>query len=132
MRVHAALVAAFAKVLRASADEILGLQKPSPNGHTKDRRFVRRLEKIDQLSKRDRADAPRHDRRVPGQNCQTDPRLTSRARRVPTDLDRTHASRPLGRRARLSREASGPARGAHGHARQAGAPRACPDASRPA
>jgi transcriptional regulator with XRE-family HTH domain len=54
VRVHAALVAALAKALRASADEILGHQKPSPNGHTKDRRFVRRLEKLDRLSKRDR------------------------------------------------------------------------------
>jgi transcriptional regulator with XRE-family HTH domain len=54
-RMHAALVAAFAKALKASADEILGLQEPERNGHhPKDRRFVRRLEKIDRLSKRDR------------------------------------------------------------------------------
>lgn len=54
VRMHAALVAACAKVLHASADEILGLEKPTQNGHIKDRRFMRRLERIDLLSKRDR------------------------------------------------------------------------------
>lgn len=54
IRVHAALVAGFARVLKASADEILGLKALRGNGHIKDRRFVRRLEDIDKLSKRDR------------------------------------------------------------------------------
>jgi transcriptional regulator with XRE-family HTH domain len=53
-RMHAALVAAFAKSLRVSTDQILGFKNPPDNGHVKDRRFVRRLERIDQLSKRDR------------------------------------------------------------------------------
>lgn len=54
VRIHAALVAAFARALSASADEILGIEKPKQNGHIKDRRFMRRLENIDLLSKRDR------------------------------------------------------------------------------
>lgn len=54
VRVHAALVAALAKALKVSADELLGLKEPKENGHTKDRRFVRRLDKIDRLTKRDR------------------------------------------------------------------------------
>jgi transcriptional regulator with XRE-family HTH domain len=54
VRLHAALVAAFARVLRVPTDQILGIEKTTPNGHVKDRRFIRRLEKVDRLSKRDR------------------------------------------------------------------------------
>lgn len=54
VRMHAALVAAFAKALHSSADELLGLSSPKRNGQIKDRRFLRRLEKVDRLSKRDR------------------------------------------------------------------------------
>lgn len=50
-RVHGALVAAFAKALDASADEILGLKPPKENG-VKDRRLLRRLEQIDKLPRR--------------------------------------------------------------------------------
>ena len=53
VRIHAALLAAFAKALRASADDILGLEKPKQNGNVNDRRFLRRLEKAKRLSKRD-------------------------------------------------------------------------------
>jgi transcriptional regulator with XRE-family HTH domain len=53
-RMHAALVAAFAKALRVSTDQILGFKNPPDNGNVKDRRFVRRLERLDSLSKRDR------------------------------------------------------------------------------
>jgi len=42
------------KVLRVSADQILGLEPLKENGHVEDRRFVRRLEKVDRLPKRDR------------------------------------------------------------------------------
>lgn len=54
VRMHGALVAAFAKALKVSADEILGLQevKSRGNGLLKDRRFARRLQLIDQLSRR--------------------------------------------------------------------------------
>jgi transcriptional regulator with XRE-family HTH domain len=54
IRMHGSLVAAFAKVLRVSADELLGLQPSKPNGIAKDRRFLRRLEKIEELSRRDK------------------------------------------------------------------------------
>ena len=54
-RIHAAMLAALARVLRTSADEILGLSAaraarslPAP-----DRRFLRRLERLHQLSRRD-------------------------------------------------------------------------------
>lgn len=52
VRVHSALLAAFAKALRTSADEILGLKKSRENGLIQDRRFLRRLEKIDRLPRR--------------------------------------------------------------------------------
>jgi transcriptional regulator with XRE-family HTH domain len=51
VRLHGAIVAAFAKVLRTSSDELLGLKEPRQNGIF-DRRFVRRLERIDKLPKR--------------------------------------------------------------------------------
>jgi transcriptional regulator with XRE-family HTH domain len=54
VRMHAALVAGFARILKVTTDQILGLEKPASNGHIKDRRFVRRLERIDKLTKRDR------------------------------------------------------------------------------
>jgi transcriptional regulator with XRE-family HTH domain len=54
IRMHASLVAAFAKALRVSSDEILGLQPTKGNGQSKDRRFLRRLEKIEALSRRDK------------------------------------------------------------------------------
>lgn len=51
-RVHSALLAAFAKVLRVSTDEILGVKEGRENGLIKDRRFLRRLEQIDKLPRR--------------------------------------------------------------------------------
>jgi len=51
-RLHGALVAAFARALRTTSDEILGLEEIEEDGVLKDRRFLRRLQKIDQLSKR--------------------------------------------------------------------------------
>jgi len=53
VRMHAAMLAGVAKALKASADEILGLEKAKPNGHPVDRRFLRRIEKLDRLSRRD-------------------------------------------------------------------------------
>jgi transcriptional regulator with XRE-family HTH domain len=50
--VHGALFAAFAKALSTSADEILGLKESKENGLTTDRRFLRRLERIDRLPRR--------------------------------------------------------------------------------
>ena len=53
VRMHGALVAAFAKALRSSADEILGLQKPKGNGIVHHRGLLRRLPKMDELPPRD-------------------------------------------------------------------------------
>ncbi len=50
LRMHGALIAAFAKVLKVTSDEILGLQPIKGNGLIKDKRFLRRLQKIDKLS----------------------------------------------------------------------------------
>jgi transcriptional regulator with XRE-family HTH domain len=52
IRMHGAIVAAFAKVLRVSADEILGLKEIKDDTIFKDRRFIRRMERIDKLPKR--------------------------------------------------------------------------------
>ena len=49
----AAMLAGVAKALKASADEILGLEKAKRNGHLVDRRFLRRIERLDRLSRRD-------------------------------------------------------------------------------
>ncbi len=54
VRLHSALLAAFAKVLGASSDEILGLRAAQERDPVRDRRFLRRLEKIDRLPKRER------------------------------------------------------------------------------
>jgi transcriptional regulator with XRE-family HTH domain len=54
LRLHGALVAAFAKALSATPDEIFGVKKAQGNGHVKDRRFLHRLQLIDSLPKRDR------------------------------------------------------------------------------
>ena len=53
LRLHAALVAAFAKTLRVSADELLGLTKPKENGILRDRRVLRRFQRMEDLGKRD-------------------------------------------------------------------------------
>lgn len=52
VRIHGALVAAFAKVLGVASDEILGLKEPKAQPHVTDRRFLRRLQQIDRLSRR--------------------------------------------------------------------------------
>lgn len=52
LRLHGALVAAFATVLKTTADQILGLERVEDESVLKDRRFLRRIQKIDQLSDR--------------------------------------------------------------------------------
>lgn len=52
VRIHGALVAAFAQLFRVSSDEILGLKHAKEIRPSPDRRFIRRLEKIDGLPKR--------------------------------------------------------------------------------
>jgi len=52
VRLHGQLVAEFAKALRVSADELLGLKEAKTNGFLPERRFLRRLQKVHKLSKR--------------------------------------------------------------------------------
>jgi transcriptional regulator with XRE-family HTH domain len=51
LRLHGALLVRLAQALRTTPDEILAVkQAANGDGHTLDRRFVRRLQKIDRLS----------------------------------------------------------------------------------
>lgn len=54
-RIHAAMLVALARVLRTSADALLGLStaRSARKGPAPDRRFLRRLERLHQLSRRD-------------------------------------------------------------------------------
>jgi hypothetical protein len=52
VRVPGTTVAALAQVFRTSSDEILGLKPLERNGIFRDRRFIRRLERIETLPKR--------------------------------------------------------------------------------
>jgi transcriptional regulator with XRE-family HTH domain len=54
LRLHGGLIVAFAKALRVSSDELLGLKDGNGHGLFKDRRFLKRLQRIDKLSRRDR------------------------------------------------------------------------------
>jgi transcriptional regulator with XRE-family HTH domain len=49
VRLHAPLLAGMAKVLSVSSDEILGLSKTKRSDGLKDRRFMRRLRRIELL-----------------------------------------------------------------------------------
>ncbi len=52
LRLHGTLVAALATVLKTSTDQILGLKPVAADGLLKDRRFLKRLQKIDELPQR--------------------------------------------------------------------------------
>jgi transcriptional regulator with XRE-family HTH domain len=54
LRLHGQLVADFSKALKVSSDEILGLKQSKEDGLITDRRFLRRLQKMDDLSRRDK------------------------------------------------------------------------------
>jgi transcriptional regulator with XRE-family HTH domain len=54
LRLHGGLIVAFARALKVTSDEILGLKGHPGNGVFGDRRFLRRLERIDRLSKREK------------------------------------------------------------------------------
>jgi hypothetical protein len=54
LRLHGGLIVAFTRALRVSSDEILGIKELNPYGPFKDRRFLKRLEMIDKLPRRDR------------------------------------------------------------------------------
>jgi transcriptional regulator with XRE-family HTH domain len=53
-RLHGSLVAALARALKVPSDEILGLQDSRDNSIFTDRRFLRRLRKMEDLSRRDK------------------------------------------------------------------------------
>lgn len=53
-RLHGELLAKLARILKVSADEILGLEASRPARAPRDRRLLRRLQDLDRLSKRDR------------------------------------------------------------------------------
>jgi transcriptional regulator with XRE-family HTH domain len=52
LRLHGSLLASLAKAFRTSTDEILGVKPLRDDGVLKDRRFLRRVHRIDGLSKR--------------------------------------------------------------------------------
>jgi transcriptional regulator with XRE-family HTH domain len=54
LRVHGELLVKLARILKVSADEILGLEKSPPSRAPRDRRLLRRLQDVYKLSKRDR------------------------------------------------------------------------------
>jgi len=54
IRMHGALIAAFAQALDATADEILGVESKKRGNSVNDRRVVRLLQDINVLSKRER------------------------------------------------------------------------------
>jgi transcriptional regulator with XRE-family HTH domain len=49
IRIHAALIATFAKALKTSADEVLGLKRTRTNGHVRSLGLRRRLQRMDRL-----------------------------------------------------------------------------------
>ena len=51
LRLNAGLLLRFARALRVSADEILGLKETKENGFFRDRRFIRRMQEIEKLSR---------------------------------------------------------------------------------
>jgi len=53
LRPYADVVARFAVALGLSSDELLGLKAPKRNGAAKNRRFLRRIQQIENLPKRD-------------------------------------------------------------------------------
>jgi transcriptional regulator with XRE-family HTH domain len=76
-RIHAAMLAALARVLRTSADELLGLSSARiarGTGPAPDRRFLRRLERLDRLSRRDQQALLNTIRRLPRQSLVSRPR----------------------------------------------------------
>jgi transcriptional regulator with XRE-family HTH domain len=52
VRIPATVLAAFGQMLRTPLDELVGLKPPKENGAFSDRRFIRRLERIEKLPKR--------------------------------------------------------------------------------
>ncbi len=53
LRLHGQAIVELTRVLRVSADELLGLEKLKGNGAIKNRRLLRRLQDLERLPKRD-------------------------------------------------------------------------------
>jgi transcriptional regulator with XRE-family HTH domain len=53
LRLHGALLVRFAQILATTPDKILSVKAPSDDGYGVDRRFLRRLRKVDRLSDHD-------------------------------------------------------------------------------
>jgi len=53
LRLHGQLIVQLARLLRVSADELLGLEKAKGRGPVKNRRLLRRLQQLEKLPKRD-------------------------------------------------------------------------------
>ena len=53
LRPHPQTIVQLARALQVSADELLGLERPKKNGAPLNRRFLRRLQAVDKLPKRD-------------------------------------------------------------------------------
>lgn len=53
VRIHAAMLAGLCKALKASPIRSSASKKGKGNGHAPDRRFLRRIERLHQLSRRD-------------------------------------------------------------------------------
>jgi transcriptional regulator with XRE-family HTH domain len=53
LRPHPDMLIKFASTLQVSADELLGIERPQKNSAPVNRRFLRRLQAVDKLPKRD-------------------------------------------------------------------------------
>jgi len=53
LRPHPQMLVQLARALQISVDELLGLEAPRKNGAPLNRRFLRRLQAVDKLPKRD-------------------------------------------------------------------------------
>jgi transcriptional regulator with XRE-family HTH domain len=53
LRLHGQLIITLARILRVSADELLGLEQAKGPGPVKNRRLLRRLQQLEKLPRRD-------------------------------------------------------------------------------
>ena len=54
LRMHGGLLAKLCEILGATADELIGRERTAPANAVEDRRFLRRFQNIERLSKRDK------------------------------------------------------------------------------
>ncbi len=53
LRLHGQLIVDLTRILRVSADELLGLEKPRQDSPVRNRRLLRRMQELERLPKRD-------------------------------------------------------------------------------